>query len=144
MHDRTHGLVRISAVAKGIISHYQAFEVIAVKVEITNGKDTLTGVFEDNLNISNAVGKNPVEIFSYNGLSQRFIQFNFPRPSTPSRLFEKYGIKYYLCLERDGILSAKHHCLITETDYLIAELDCDGCNFHFKKDTSTYLEITRF
>uniref|UniRef100_A0A914PL30 Uncharacterized protein n=1 Tax=Panagrolaimus davidi TaxID=227884 RepID=A0A914PL30_9BILA len=133
-----------SVVAKGIISHYQAFEVITVKVEITNEKCTLNGIFEDNFNISNAVGKNSVEIFSYKELKQRFIRFKFPRPSTPSELIKKNGIQWYLCLEWDGILAVKHQSLITETDYLIAELSYVYNNFRITKNTNTYLKITRF
>uniref|UniRef100_A0A914P904 BTB domain-containing protein n=1 Tax=Panagrolaimus davidi TaxID=227884 RepID=A0A914P904_9BILA len=113
-------------------------------VEITNEKCTLNGIFEDNLNISNAVGKNSVEIFSYKELKQRFIRFKFPRPSTPSGLIKKNGIQWYLCLEWDGILAAKHQSLITETDFLIAELSYVYNNFRITKNTNTYLKITRF
>uniref|UniRef100_A0A914PN64 Homing endonuclease LAGLIDADG domain-containing protein n=1 Tax=Panagrolaimus davidi TaxID=227884 RepID=A0A914PN64_9BILA len=113
-------------------------------VEITNEKSTLIGIFEDTLNISNAVGKNSVGIFSCNELKQRFFQFKFPRPSTPSRLIKKDGIHWYLCLEWDGILAAKHRFLITETDYLLSELKYVGYNCRITKDTNTYLKITRF
>uniref|UniRef100_A0A914QP49 BTB domain-containing protein n=1 Tax=Panagrolaimus davidi TaxID=227884 RepID=A0A914QP49_9BILA len=127
-------------VAKGVITAEQASHVYDTRVCISNYGSCVTGVFKDDLGILSAYNKHEsyFRVRRKSTTKLRFIQTKFLIPSTPSTVEKMVGVDWYLCLDKDGVLTFKHHSMIHLDDYLIAEMKSKN-GFHLTADELTLL-----
>uniref|UniRef100_A0A914PTW5 Uncharacterized protein n=1 Tax=Panagrolaimus davidi TaxID=227884 RepID=A0A914PTW5_9BILA len=52
----------------------------------------------------------------------RYLKLKFSIPKTKSTVKKMKGVEWYLCLEKDGVLTFKHKKLVNPSDYLITEM----------------------
>uniref|UniRef100_A0A914P983 BTB domain-containing protein n=1 Tax=Panagrolaimus davidi TaxID=227884 RepID=A0A914P983_9BILA len=128
--------------AKGIITAEQARHVDDTRVSIKNNGKVIVGVFTDSLNILRAIeqkGKHCVySIQSQSTTLLRLLELKFKVPITASKLMKMDGIEWYLCLDKNGILTFKHHSKVVENDYLLAEMKSEK-KFSITPYTRTFI-----
>uniref|UniRef100_A0AC35FY23 BTB domain-containing protein n=1 Tax=Panagrolaimus sp. PS1159 TaxID=55785 RepID=A0AC35FY23_9BILA len=127
-------------VAKGVITAEQASHVYDTRVSVSNYGSCVTGVFKDDFGILSAYNKHEsyFKIKRKSTTKIRFIQTKFLIPSTPSTVEKMVGVDWYLCLDKDGVLTFKHQSMIHLDDYLIAEMKSKN-GFHLTADELTLL-----
>uniref|UniRef100_A0A914P7A2 Uncharacterized protein n=1 Tax=Panagrolaimus davidi TaxID=227884 RepID=A0A914P7A2_9BILA len=123
-------------VAKGIITKEQASHVCDTRISVTNNGKTITGVFKDEIGIRDVIedetrnvipgyrrrrGDKCVAMQS-NTNKTRYLKLKFSIPKTKSTLKKMKGVEWYLCLEKDGVLTFKHKTMVNPSDFLITEM----------------------
>uniref|UniRef100_A0AC35GAF9 Uncharacterized protein n=1 Tax=Panagrolaimus sp. PS1159 TaxID=55785 RepID=A0AC35GAF9_9BILA len=132
--------------AKGILSRDDGMHAHDICVQIRNADKILTGTFKDDFKIFDRVQKweyGYTKISHKSETKQRFFNLKCSIPSTPSTVQKMKGCQWYLCLEKDGVVTVKFHTMIANTDYLIAELKSANSDFRIVSGRYTYLTATR-
>uniref|UniRef100_A0A914P198 BTB domain-containing protein n=1 Tax=Panagrolaimus davidi TaxID=227884 RepID=A0A914P198_9BILA len=94
-----------------------------IRVSIENNRKTVTGVFKNDIL---AVSHKVTCLKQTSTNMCRFLQLKFPIPSIKSSIKKMKGVDWYLCLDKNGILTLKHHSKIKRSDYLIVEMKSES------------------
>uniref|UniRef100_A0A914QUK9 Uncharacterized protein n=1 Tax=Panagrolaimus davidi TaxID=227884 RepID=A0A914QUK9_9BILA len=98
------------------------------RVQIENNGKTISGTFLDNYGILPAFEKQKSSCSIKRRTSNkiRFSKMKFPVQLTASTVSKMVGIDWYLCFDKDGILSFKNYAAVDRSDFLIAEMKSDN------------------
>uniref|UniRef100_A0A914Q2H7 BTB domain-containing protein n=1 Tax=Panagrolaimus davidi TaxID=227884 RepID=A0A914Q2H7_9BILA len=125
-------------VPKGILTEEQANHLFDIRVSIENNRKTVTGVFKNDIL---AVSHKVTCLKQTSTNMCRFLKLKFPIPSIKSSIKKMKGVDWYLCLDKNGILTLKHHSKIKRSDYLIVEMKSES-EFSLTPNKITIISIS--
>uniref|UniRef100_A0AC34FB58 BTB domain-containing protein n=1 Tax=Panagrolaimus sp. ES5 TaxID=591445 RepID=A0AC34FB58_9BILA len=108
-------------------------------VEVKSDGTKICGIFEDVYGIMKAVPSKGYFTTPRQWNKIRFAQLKFKISIFPISIVQKMkGVEWYLCLERDGVLTIKFHTLIATNDFLLSEMKTSD-DFMFNTEESACL-----
>uniref|UniRef100_A0A914XYZ3 Decapping nuclease n=1 Tax=Panagrolaimus superbus TaxID=310955 RepID=A0A914XYZ3_9BILA len=109
-------------VSKGFIPRSTAVNYCGVCVEVKSQEKIIFGSFKDIYGVYNLLQPNGHQSPVRTDRRQRFTKLKLTINKLLPMVKKMKGVEWYLCVEKDGILTVKHNSMIYPTDYLIAEM----------------------